>query len=223
MEPCGAAAGLGPRALALTQTITSRWLDQLCVVAATGPSLTSEVADACRGHHCIAVNDAYRLFDFAEVLYASDAAWWDAHRGCPGFGGEKWSAHEARANEKRATAAKYSLNLVAGMFGVGFSLDHAIIHYGSNSGFQAINLAILLGANPIVLVGFDMTAAGRPRHFFGDHPKPLKNTGRYERFIPAFRDAAKMLPPWTKIINATPGSRLDCFPMMPLSEALKCA
>jgi hypothetical protein len=189
-------------------------------VAATGPSLTSEVAEACRGWHCVAVNDAYRLLPFADVLYACDANWWEWHAGCPEFAGEKWSSHEPRANEKMAQAERYGLSLVPGRSADGFSLDPGVIHYGSNSGFQAINLAILFGATTIVLVGFDMTAAGRKRHFFGDHPKPLGNAAKYEHFIPAFRRAAKTLPAGIEIINCTPDSALDCFPKMPLSEAL---
>jgi len=113
------------------------------------------------------------------------------------------------------------LNLVAGKHADGFSLDPAAIHYGSNGGFQGTNKAILRGANPILLVGFNMSnGAGGQRHFFGNHPESMHNTIPYERFIPAFRTAAKMLPPEIKIINCTPDSKLDCFPKMDLAETL---
>lgn len=177
------------------------------------------MADACEGH-CIAVNDAYRLFPNANALYAGDGDWWDVHRGVPGFAGEKWTSHDKRGNDNLARAERYGLNLILGRPGEGFSANPSVIHYGSNSGFQAINLAILFGATRIILVGFDMTASNRKRHFFGDHPEPLGNTAKYESFIPEFRRAAKRLPPHIEIINATPDSRLDCFPRLSLSEAL---
>jgi hypothetical protein len=191
------------------------------VVAATGPSLTVEVAEACRGQHVIAVNDAYRLMPYAEVLYACDAVWWAVHEGCPGFAGERWSSHQPGANEKLTVAERYGINLVRGGDGNEFSMDPSVIHYGSNSGFQAINLAIHLGARRIVLVGFDMRNDG-PKHFFGDHPDPMYTRVEFESLIPNFAQAAKALPREITIVNCTPGSRLTCFPMVPLEEMLGC-
>jgi hypothetical protein len=194
------------------------------IVAATGPSLSPEVAEACAGRKVLAVNDAYRLFPWAEVLYACDAAWWNVHHGCPGFAGEKWSSHGAagriKHNDKSAVAEKYGLKLVAGRDGDGFSFEPDVIHYGSNSGFQAINLALLMGARRIILVGFDMGCTNGRRHFFGDHPPGLRNATSYQNFIRALERAAKLLPPGIEILNATPGSALRCFPMVTLNDAL---
>ncbi|MPZ58445.1 MAG: hypothetical protein GEU91_18520 [Rhizobiales bacterium] len=205
----------------LHETISPRWSE--CIVAATGPSLTPGVADACHGHRVVAVNDAYRLLPFADVLYACDTKWWDVHAGCSGFAGERWSCHgDAVHNDKRLAAERYGLMLVRGRDAEGFSLDPSRIHYGSNSGFQAINLAILFGAKRIVLVGFDMRVNGT-RHFFGDHPSPLLNSSDYVKWVPIFARAARMLPPEIEIINATPGSALTCFPMMDLADGLVSA
>ena len=188
------------------------WTD--CLVAATGPSLTAAVAAQCHGSRILAVNDAYRRLPFADVLYAGDADWWEVHGGCPGFAGEKWTAHHRRGNDKAAIADRYGLRVVAGADGEGFSRDPARIHYGGSSGFQAINLALLFGAQTIRLVGFDMRVpAGQPRHFFGNHPAPLHNVSKYEHFLGAFRAAARRLPAGVRIINCTPGSALTCFEM----------
>jgi len=200
------------------EPVASRgWTD--CIVAATGPSLTADVAEQCRGHRVLAVNDAYRRIPFAEALYAGDADWWEVHAGCPDFAGEKWSAHDARGNEKTAVAERYGLHLVAGADREGFSTDPARIHYGGNSGFQAINLAMLFGATVIRLVGFDMRTT-EPRHFFGNHPAPLHNVSKYEHFMGAFRAAARRLPAGVRIINCTPGSGLTCFEMGTLDAAV---
>ncbi len=201
------------------QKISKRWAE--CVVAATGPSLTPAVADACSGQHVLAVNDAYKLMPYAEVLYACDAEWWAIHEGCAGFKGERWSSHQSSANEKMNVAERYGINLIAGTDGNEFSMDPSFIRYGSNSGFQAINLAILFGAKRIILVGFDMRINGS-KHFFGDHPDPLYNREEFESLVPNFRIAALALPKEISIVNATPGSRLDCFPMLPLEEILGC-
>lgn len=110
--------------------------------------------------------------------------------------------------------------MIAGAHREGFSLDPSVINFGSNSGFQAINLAIAFGAKRIVLVGFDMTASNGGTHFFGNHPKGLIQNANYERFIPAFERAAKKLPSDIKIINCTPNSALRCFPTADLTDVL---
>jgi hypothetical protein len=207
----------------MLQRISKRW-NGLCIVAAPGPSLTEEVAEACKGHHVIAVNDAWRVLPFAEVLYAGDSSWWEYHQGVPEFAGEKWSAHGDKAhNDKRHCWLKYGLKLVRGYDRPGFSRDMAAIHYGDNSGFQAVNVAaLMLGlVGRIVLVGFDMRMVDGKRHFFGEHPPELRSTQRgYSHWPQKFAEAAKSLPDGLEIVNCTPGSALKCFPMMELSEVL---
>ena len=190
------------------------------IVAATGESLTPEIADQCRGHDVIAVNDAYRLFPFAKALYAADADWWTLHKGCPDFRGEKWSTIGDDVVNK--VAAQYKLKLIRSIkgYGLGFSFAPRLIHRCGNSGFQAVNLALgHYQAKTVVMVGFDM----KGNHFFGDHPPmpcrwPKKNN--FPGWITHFNRAAELLPPHIRIINATEGSALKCFPMMPLKEAL---
>lgn len=195
--------------------IEKRWAGP-CIVAGSGPSLTPEVAAKCRGYPAIAVNDAYRLLTFADVLYAGDGEWWKVHKGCPDFYGEKWTCLSYPRELKRALAYHYHLQLAPGHKGEGFSLEPSHIHWGRSSGAQAINLAILWGARPIILVGFDMNGD----HFFGKHPPPLKRTRDYQGFIEWLRQAARLLPPDIVILNATPGSSMGCFPKVNLEEAL---
>ncbi len=199
------------------------WSDRACIVAATGPSLDAEVALKCRRSFCnvIAVNDAYRLMPWADLLYACDSPWWDHHKGAPSFRGERWSSHDSFGNDKSRAAEKFGLNLVPGKAGDGFCYDKTHIHYGGNSGFQAINLAILLGAVRIVLVGFNMKSIGGRSHFFGDHPGRLHRSTKYERFVSFFVKAARTLPPGIEIINATPNTALNCFPKMRLEDACR--
>lgn len=212
------------------------WEGRTVIVAATGPSLTNEVAASCwhaRGRDGIAVmavSDAWRLMPWADCLYSNDAAWWNCHNGT-GFPGPKWSSHHPNGNDKLVAAEKYGLTLVAGKTDPGFSFDQAYIHYGGNSGFQAVNLAILFGAARILMVGFDMRMVAvrtdqgiaEKRHFFGDHAPPLRNQSSYDNFIKAFEKAARGARGRVEIVNCTPGSALRCFPMMSLSDALRHA
>lgn len=91
---------------------------------------------------------------------------------------------------------------------------------GQNSGFQAINLAILAGARRIVLLGFDMNATEKKVHWFGDHPiqTPVSN---FSAWLPYFPKLAKAVKPLgVDIINCTPGSAIRCFPMRDLESVL---
>ncbi len=195
-----------------------------CVVAGSGPSLTQEIAGLCRNVPVIAVNDAWRLFPFARILYACDNNWWAVHRGVSEFKGEKWSSHgDAFHNDKRDVARRYGLCLVRGRDEEGFSFDPRFIHYGQNSGFQAANFAghCLGWGGRIALVGFDMRKVGGRRHFFGEHPETLRSTQRgYDLWPEIFRRAGLSLPTGIEIVNCTPESALTCFPKMNLRDAL---
>lgn len=193
-----------------------------CIVAASGPSLSPETAEAvvASGLPVLAVNDAYKRLPSADILYACDATWWRERAGAREFVGERWSSigrpGRFRHNDKSKEQRTHGLRLVFGEDRPGFSFDPSQIHYGSNSGFQGVNMALLLGAATVILVGFDM----RGSHFFGAHKQPLRNTGSYVNFIRAFETAAKALPSNRRIINATQGSALGCFPRMTLDDAL---
>ena len=176
----------------------------------------------------IVVNDAWRALPSADVLYAADNHWWVHHKGVPQFGGEKWTTHqstprEQHGNDKSEFAEAYGLHLVLGDDNCeGFSYDPFRIAHGSNSGFQAINLAILFGCKRIVLCGFDMHGTS---HFFGDHPEAVmpvdvQRQRDFSRFVKYFERAVSTLPDEVRIINATPGSAMKCFPSMSVEDAI---
>lgn len=198
-----------------------RWDGKRCIVAASGPSLNSQVAAVCNGEIVIAVNDAHQIFPNAEILYACDASWWEVNKDVlKEFSGERWTTHSlSPKNDKRNLSNLELFNIIEGKAGPGFSKNPSFVHYGNNSGFQAVNLAILFGAKEIILVGFDMRVVNNNSHFFGNHKTPLRDTHSFLVWINEFTNASKNLGD-VSIINATPGSAMRCFPMMPLEEAL---
>jgi len=88
------------------------------------------------------------------------------------------------------------------------------IHHGpmGNSGYQALNLAYILGAGKIILLGFDMSGS----HFFGEHPEPLKVTSPFKQFVNGFRTITKPV----EIINCSRQTKIDCFPRKNLEDVL---
>ena len=70
-------------------TILPLWRNQTVVCIASGPSLTQDQVDQVKGLNTIAINDAYKLAPWANILYACDYQWWDWHKGVPDFKGYK--------------------------------------------------------------------------------------------------------------------------------------
>lgn len=221
-----------------TSPVIADWAEP-CIVAATGPSLTPDVISYVRyvrianNWRVLAVNDAYSVMPWADAMYACDNHWWLAEgRDVSKFAGELWTSHEwidhpheVHINDAREVVKKFPrVQLVQGQDGAEFSFDQQFIRYGNNSGFQAINLALLKGCRRIVLVGFDMRYVGGQAHYFGNHPKGMhQNTDeQYRKYIDKFAFAAQRLPKGVSIVNATPGSALTCFPMMSLEDACSC-
>lgn len=183
------------------------------VVVASGPSLTAADVDYCRGRAAVVVvNDNYRLAPWADALYAADPEWWDHHRGVPEFAG-------LRVTQDAGAARRWRLQYIECRRAAGFSLDAGIVHAGDNSGFQALNLAVLYGGRPIVLLGFDMQMRGAQRHWFGDHPGELNKASPYGHFAHAFNEAAQRHPD-VEILNATRDSALECWPRVELCAVI---
>lgn len=176
-----------------------------CVVVASGPSLTADDVDYCRDRAAvIVVNDNYKLAPWADVLYAADPEWWDHHQGAASFKG-------LRVTQDAGAARRWRLNYIESIDRQGFSLEPGVIHRGDNSGFQAVNLAVLASCSPIVLLGFDMKMSGSRRHWFGDHPGAMNKASPYQLFASAFNEAAQRHPELT-IWNATRETALECYP-----------
>ena len=152
-------------------------------------------------------------------MYACDLHWWDVYAGelKRDFAGELWTQDEKAAK-------KYGLHRMPGVSHVG--LGREMIHFGNNSGYQAINLAYLFGATKIILLGFDMKVEDGKIHFFGQHPYHGKNQGPdngvMERWRRNFVQLAQDLEDeGVEVINATRSTALKTFSIKTLEE-LSC-
>lgn len=190
------------------------WRGQTAVVMGTGPSLTPDVVACVRGRaRVIAVNDAYRLAPWAEVLYAADWEWWKHH----------WDDVRKFRGLKVSIGFQCPYKEVLAVADGGYDgFDDRPTHVrsGRNSGYQAVHLAAHLGAHTVLLCGFDMRK-NKHAHFFGDHPPELRNESLYDSFIQHFTRAAQEYERrGIRVINCTPGSALKCFPFSTLEGAL---
>jgi hypothetical protein len=156
------------------------------------------------------------------VVYACDPGWWKHHgeQVVREFHGERWT-HRKESNDEEVNevVARFELQTMLGVHGRG--LGRTRMHFGDNSGYQAVNLAYLWGARRILLLGYDMQRTGGKSHWFGDHPQDLNVGSEYEDWRDRFRILARDLEAeGIEVINCTRETALDCFPRMELERAL---
>jgi len=192
-------------------------------ILATGPSLTRDDVELLRGRvKVIGVNDAYRLCDFLDAMWATDVSWWMKHEGVKSVTAPKWSVEHKtwKGRESRFPDVQRLKNTGSR----GLEHDPAGIRHQSNSGGAAINLAVHYGVSRILLLGYDMGARkGQPSHFFGEH-RGLARTQNYHPFIDAIGTmVAPLKALGVTVLNCTRGGALTCFPRADLRQALGVA
>ena len=91
---------------------------------------------------------------------------------------------------------------------------------GRNSGFQALQMAVWMGASRILLLGFDMKIKDGRAHWHKEHPLPTPGNV-FGSMIAAFNGIAPELKRrGVEVINCTPDSALTVFPYKSVDEAL---
>lgn len=118
----------------------------------------------------------------------------------------------------------------------GLSDDRYILRWNRSTGACAIDLARLLGASEVVLIGFDMCSDGKSHNWHDAYspyyvkrtndngntwmPKPDEQLYS-SRMIGAFNDIQRDAEETgMKIWNTNPDSRIKVFPFKPISELL---
>lgn len=224
--------------------VVPEWRGKTAVILGGGPSLTPEqieiVGEARRADRVrvIAVNDAYLWAPWADVHYAADAKWHAWHAaGIPkpllGLTAEqvreRWAAFAGeRCSIECSSVEAPGVHLLRNkhfpVHGTGLSLDPRFIVSGRNSGFQALNIAVLAGASDVLLLGFDgKPAKDGKSHWHGDHPV-ISSSSVYDAFRRSFSAAERDLEAaGVRVINCSPGSAIDSFPKMPIADALGVA
>jgi hypothetical protein len=196
--------------------VPRQWPGSTIVCLATGPSLTQADVDVCRGKaKVIAIKNAYDLAPWADVVYGAGVdrtKWWQLN------GDRVVAQHHGLRFTLDPLASKWASVLRWGPE-QGLSLEPDRLALGRNSGYQAINLAVLLGAVKIILLGYDLKTAGPRENFFAGPTKGPAH--RFADWRPLFQTLVEPLKRLgIAVINCTPDSALDVFSKMTIEEAL---
>ena len=205
---------VNPPRLSVYAAVPRLWPESTVVCLGGGSSLTPEDVDYCRGKaKVIAIKEAVRLAPWADVLYACDAKWWRWEEGAPSYQGVKY------ALEPQPTPYP-GVQVLRDAGPEGLSDDPSALCTGNNSGYQAINLAVHLGATKIVLLGYDMSVGpDGQQNWFGEHPCHVRSP--YPFFLTRFASiAAPLQARGVTVLNASRFTVMNTFPRVPLAEAL---
>ena len=189
------------------------WPGATVALIGAGPSLTPADVDACRGLRVIAINRAVEWAPWADVLYACDAKLWNWIGGAPTFAGLKYGLDPD-------TPAAWGVSLLRNTGPLGLERDPSGVRTGKNSGYQAINLAVHLGATRILPARLRHGAGRRWADAF-----PRAAPGRASDAVPVRPDARgvrDLVEPLAAIgvtvINCSRQTTLDVFPRQALPE-----
>lgn len=196
-------------------TVPKQWPGTV-VVMASGPSLTAEDAAAVKHLPRIVTNATFKIAPDAEIVYGSDAQFWHAYPDAIRCTGSKVCIEQVRGVAPNVPPGVVYLRN-GGPSGV--SDDPGSIKTGSNSGYAAVQIAVLSGASRILLLGLDLYGT----HWHGTHPKPLSNPLEFtfRRWVKSFNQLAPALTARNiEVLNCSQSSALNCFPKVDLRKCL---
>ena len=195
-------------------TVPREWDGSTSFIVAGGPSVRDQNTEQLRGKRVIAINSSWRRVPFADVLFFGDKRWWDRY-GTEvqenGFSGRIVTcageiAHPLVWNLRKEQPP-------------GLMIDPACVWMRRTSLTAAINLAFHFGAKRIVLLGADGgPASDGTTHHHESYPwDQTTNCWQNQR-----DDLAKLVKPLQahglEVLNASPGSSLDFWPIVHLNE-----
>lgn len=172
-------------------------------IVGPGASLTDFDFGRLRRRQVIAVDLAYRVLPNADVMFFADNGFWDENQAPDGI-------HFPRFGSGRIFTTAAHCGGMAGRVQFVRTTELAageIDDKSLSAGAQAILLAKKLGAEKIVLLGFD----GKPGRWSDDRPYRSQAVPGHDAFKAEAESFAQVAALGLDVANATPGSALTAF------------
>jgi len=196
------------------------WEGEACYIVGGGPSLKSFDFRRLDGLNVIAINRAFEDLPGAGLVTFSDARFWRWHGGGEDSPLYRHSGLKITVQSHKQVKAPCVLNMT-GTGRRGLELRPTRLKHGVSTGYAAINIAWHLAPNPIVLLGFDGKAGPNGSdHYHDGHPAGTRigAFGIMNRYYASI--AAPLIFHGVTVINACPGSAIDCFPKAHIDDAV---
>ena len=202
--------------------IPKLWPKSTVFILAGGPTLPNSMDGFdLSEENVLGVNAAFGLGKWVDVCFFGDAKfyWWNRNA-LDRFKGLKITINDRSKMRYKSVENRPGINIIKRGKFRGLNREPDLIGWNKSSGAAAINVAIHLGANQIVLLGYDMRVINGRKNW-KRHVRERTKLNPFENFLKVFgqikRDAEKM---GVEILNATPESNLKTFPMVYLGKML---
>lgn len=183
-----------------------------------GPSLSSFNWDLLRGSATIGCNTAFRLgAGLCHYCIFGDLKFFETYK----HDLQKYRG-KLVTNHPSLLPTPVDWILTMGRLESGLSDTPALLAWNGNTGAAAINLAYLLGADRILLLGFDGSDKDGKNNWhnesvFDYHPEVhLRHAKGFDRLANALKERGA----WEKVINLNPLSKLEAFQKDDISNYL---
>lgn len=197
------------------------WEGEDAYVIGGGPSLREFDWSLLHGKNTVGCNSAFSLgAEVCKIVVFGDAMWWEkiGREGTEKFGGLVVGCSPRLHKDACPWLLKMDRHARQGLGTEGLG-------WNGNTGSLAINLALILGARRVFLLGFDMKLDmkldKKRRANWHELRYEDPKAEVYHRFCLAFVRVGKSLPkvfPGREVINLTEDSNLDVFPKASLVE-----
>lgn len=193
------------------------WSGSRCFIIGGGPSLKGFDFSLLKNELTISVNRALEYIDPSIMFFMDKETFYD-----PLLAGE--FGDEARSKFVTSKALKMCLNIQGHQYGYQV---HSIplsktphmttdlkdgLFDGGNSGYAAVNLALVMGATTVYLLGFDMKGKDKKQQWFHGGYKVVGSEKVYPTWVKAFNEAEKELRARSlTVINLNRESKIKCF------------
>lgn len=204
------------------------WADQTVFVIGGGTSLRGFDWTPLHDKRVIGCNDAYRLGPWVDICAFGDWGWHFTHA-------KEWVWYK---EEKKWHAGLRQFQGMAVGFPAEELLDDRVhvlrrvsgvnrfseapsISWFLNTGASAVNLAWILGANRVILLGFDMKLGSNGQNNWHPNlkdPPDQKVFARHQKGFDLLAQAVQAVG--IEVLNAGPDSVLPTFPHVKLEDVL---
>jgi hypothetical protein len=207
--------------------VTEPWWDGRPVfVVGGGPSLAGRDLSLLheRGH-VLGVNRAADHWPLVDATFSLDREFARRYAAHLAHWGKTHEVYLAVSTDWHRSARQIQgVTYLEREHGRGLSLDPGKIRNGLNSGYGALNLAVLKRAREIFLLGFDLTEPKEkaPTHWHSGYEWGTRSTVKYwqrwaDRFVDISHDLAQHRPD-VRVYNANPKSAIRAFPFTTYEE-----
>jgi len=188
----------------------SRFEGQDVYIIGGGPSLVGFDWKELENKNTIGCNSAFRLgIKVCSLLLFSDIKWYEKFYEDL----KEWTGTVITHYPKLKDAKEDWLYWMERDTQHGLSATK--LGYGGNTGCGAINLALILGAKRVFLLGFDCEGSETERPNWHTFQIEKVRPEAHEKHIKGFEALAADLPkifPGCEVINMNPDSKIICFP-----------